>query len=166
MALKIIKPPHHMIDHLVTGQAKKIVDDSLGINYFNTQMEYADKIWFAFDDDEVVGFASVMVFEDYGLLKCSVVKPSHRGKGIGTRLVEERVRYLVENGCPLIRSNAWIVNGICNAEKTLLKNGFAAVEDIKGFYSDCYDEFNPCFICGSSCECFARIFEKKVNFSH
>lgn len=166
MNYRIVTTPHYTLDHNVTNKAQRLVDKNLGRNYFNAQINIADKVWFVLDGSNVIGFASVVLYEDYGLLKTSVVESSHRGKGIGTRLVETRVNYLIQNGCPLIRSNAWIVNGVCNAEKTLVRNGFTAVKDIEGFYSDCYDDFNPCCICGSECGCFARIFERKINLSY
>ena len=59
-------------------------------------------------DGELVAWASVVIEEDVGILKCLVVHPDYRGQGIGKELTNIRLQYLKNQGCKYVKSYAWV----------------------------------------------------------
>ena len=144
-------------------RAVDIVDSSMGDGYFETQLGRHTVGWIAvcglFPEPEVVAYASIVKENEDCVLKCSAVHPDYRSQGIGTKLVKARLDYLEDEGCDVVKSYAWIVDGKCPAEKALTANGFTSVEDIENFYEN---SNIPCLMCEDNCRCTARIFEKKL----
>ena len=93
-------------------EAVNLVDNAFAAGYFKDHLEEIECAWIALDGEKVVGWAAVCVERNepapnVGMLRCIVVHPDYRGKGIGKRLTEERLKYL-EKVCFLICSYAWV----------------------------------------------------------
>ena len=163
MNYEIVKMPDDRITLSMTMKAIDIVDSSMGEGYFANQLGRHSKGWIvvqgSFSKPEVIAYASIVKENDDCILKCAAVHPEHRGKGIGTELVKARLEYLGDQGCDVVKSYAWIINGKCPAEKPLKTNGFYFVEEVEAFYKN---SNMPCLVCGDVCKCAAKIFEKKL----
>ena len=143
--------------------AVDIVESSMGDGYFRSQIGPDNKSWIAVTTEyegtpKVIAYASITKLKTDCVLKCSAVHPDYRGRGVGTGLVKKRLEYLESEGCKIVKSYAWIIDGECPAEKALIANGFYAIMDVEQFYQASI----PCNICGGGCLCTARIFERKL----
>jgi len=79
-------------------------------------------------EKELVGFANVQTFKKYGWLDRNYIKKEFRGKGIGKRLTEERMKWLRKNKIKEIYAKVFIEN---KPSLNNLKNfGFEPIEYI------------------------------------
>jgi len=163
MNYEILTVADNRVNLRMMMDAVDIVETAMGDGYFKSQLGPNNKSWIAVTAEyeeapKVIAYASITKQENECVLRCSAVHPDYRGRGIGTQLVKTRLEHLKAEGCDTVKSYAWILNGECPAEKTLLANGFYALMDAEGFY----DGSIPCIVCGDGCFCTARIFEKKL----
>ena len=140
--------------------AVELVDEAFAAGYFKNHLKEIDCAWIALDGDKVVGWASVCIgrndMQSFGILKCVVVHPDYRGKGIGKRLTEERLKYLED--CKYVISYAWVrPNGECMSCKNLENFGFVLVKELPEYYNNTRSK---CKYCGSNCTCVARLYVK------
>lgn len=163
--IKYIALPNPSINMGHIYQARELVDSSFAVGYFNHHLDEIDCAWVVLDDDKVVGWAAVMVeFDEHfnakeGTLRCVVVDPNYRGRGIGKRLTEERLKYLGD--CFLVWSYAWVrPDGRCMSCKNLENFGFVLQEELDDHYSDTRIK---CKYCGKHCTCKARLYLKGKN---
>jgi len=159
--------PNPLFGYKQMFEALELVDNAFATGYFKKHLDEIECAWIALDGDKVVGWAAVCVERNVptlaapansnvGLLKCIVVHPDYRGKGIGIRLTEERLKYL-EKDCLLIWSYAWVrPNGECMSCKNLENFGFRLHKEL----DDYYNNRQACKYCGSNCKCVARQYVK------
>ena len=142
--------------------AVELVDEAFAAGYFKNHLEEIHCAWVALDGDKVVGWAADCVERNepapnVGTLRCIVVHPDYRGKGIGKRLTEERLKYL--SNCNNIISYAWVrPNGECMSCKNLEDFGFKLQEELEDYYSNVRMK---CKYCGKNCTCSARLYKKE-----
>ena len=163
MSIKYIALPNPNINMKHIYDAAEIVDESFADGYFINHLNEIECAWVAIDDDKVVGWAAVSTKHDIlhlsetCVLRCIVVHPDYRGKGIGTRLTEERLKYL--DNCEKIISYAWVrPDGRCMSCKNLENFGFELEEELEDYYGNTRDN---CKYCGGNCSCVARLYLKK-----
>jgi N-acetylglutamate synthase-like GNAT family acetyltransferase len=143
-------------------EALELVDNAFATGYFKKHLEEIECAWVALDEEKVVGWASVCVERNepapnVGMLRCIVVHPDYRGKGIGKRLTEKRLKYL-DKDCFLILSYAWIrPDGTCMSCKNLENFGFKLHKELNDYYNETRQ---ACKYCGSGCKCTARQYIK------
>jgi len=161
--IKYIALPNAEINIKQIHDARKIVDDAFAAGYFTNHLNEINCAWVALDGDKVVGWAAVCIDDFYPLtcvLRCIVVHPDYRGKGIGKRLTEERLKYLTKQGCSIVFSYAWIrPNGDCMSCKNLENFGFRLVEQLHDYYSETR---SVCKYCSGNCNCIARLYVKSL----
>ncbi len=74
--------------------------------------ELADRAWIALEGDRAVGFAKLHVEGDCAELgDDSCVHPDWRGRGIGTRLLEQFEQWAVRNGSARVRAGVLAADG-------------------------------------------------------
>ena len=141
------------------NNARKLVDNALGEGYFNEHLEVIEHAWMSFNA-ELIAWASVVIEEDIGILKCLVVHPDYRGHGVGKELTNIRLQYLKNQGCKYVKSYAWVrPDGSCPSCGILESKGFEVIEEIKGYYDKCKFQ---CPACDNKCECIARVYQKEL----
>ena len=132
-------------------QAVRLVDNAFADGYFKNHLDEISCAWMALDDDMVVGWAAVTDCT----LRCVVVDPEYRGRGIGRHLTQKRLKYL--SNCEKVFSYAWVrPDGSCMSCKNLENFGFELNKEIDKYY---YNTQN-CKYCGSGCRCTARQYIK------
>ena len=67
------------------NNARKLVDAELGEGYFSEHLEVIDHAWMSFNG-ELIGWASVVIEGYVGILKCLVVNPDYRGRGLAKKI--------------------------------------------------------------------------------
>lgn len=81
-------------------------------------IDYADRTVGAFDGDLLVGFASALCDEAFsGYISNVCVHPGHRGRGIGTELVNQ----LTEDSPEI----TWVVRAVLDSSGFWERHGFA-----------------------------------------
>lgn len=95
------------------------------------------------DDDVPAGCGGIQLFgAEYGELKRMYVRPSHRGRGLGKRMVEHLTQYAIEHGVALLR----LETGIHQREAISLyeRVGFTHIPPFGGYreepLSRCYEK--------------------------
>ena len=160
MNYKYVALPNPAIGMGHVYTARCIVDNALGGGYFSEHLNQIECAWACTLNGKVVGWAAAALEGDFGVLKCVVVDPDHRGNGIGQELTKIRLKYLENNGCKILKSYAWVrTNGQCPSCRTLERNGFTAKEELQGFYSNCK---HRCPLCKDNCKCVARVYQKRL----
>lgn len=90
-----------------------------------------DRLWLAEDGGRVVGSAAVIEdSKDEGQLRWFLVEPSARGKGTGTRLLNESIAFARERGYQSVF--LWTVSQLESAAKLYRAAGFEKVEERPG----------------------------------
>lgn len=160
--IKYIALPNPSINMTHIYDAAEIVDESFADGYFMNHLNEIECAWVAVDDNKVVGWAAVSTqhnvkaLSEVCVLRCIVVHPDYRGKGIGKRLTEERLKYL--EGCDTVISYAWVrPDGRCMSCKNLENFGFSLDEELDNYYSETR---MGCKYCGDKCNCVARLYRK------
>lgn len=160
MRYKFVALPNPSINMGHIYSARKIVDEALGGGYFSEHLNAINCAWICLHGGSVVGWAATSSEKEIGILKCVVVTPSHRGKGIAQEFVDVRLKFLKSQDYNLVKSYAWVrPSGSCPSCKTLEKNGFIVTEELEGFYEDCD---HKCPSCKDKCRCVARVYQKKL----
>ena len=160
MSYKLVALPNPSVDISDIYSARKIVDKALGGGYFSEHLDVITCAWMCLHKGSIVGWAATSSEGDVGVLKCVVVDAEHRGKGIGQRFTDVRLKFLEGQGHEVVKSYAWIrVDGSCPSCKTLERNGFTATEELEGFYAN-YN--HKCPSCKDECKCVARVYEKRL----
>ena len=151
--IKYIALPNPKINMTQIYDAAEIVDNAFANGYFNNHLNEIQCAWIAMDDDRVVGWAAVSDC----MLRCIVVHPDYRGRGIGKRLTEERLKYL--DNCDSVMSYAWVrPDGTCMSCKNLENFGFKLEKNLDDYYSETRMK---CKYCGVDCNCVARLYLKR-----
>jgi N-acetylglutamate synthase-like GNAT family acetyltransferase len=159
MNIKYVALPNPAINMNHIYQATRLVDDSFATGYFKNHLNEIECAWMALHEDKVVGWAAIAIDPDNEvcILRCIVVDPEYRGKGIGKRLTEERLKYL--DNCSVVISYAWVrPDGKCMSCKNLENFGFELQEELYEYYNKTRKN---CKYCGSSCTCIAKLYLKK-----
>lgn len=82
------------------------------------------RVWFVLTEGEsVLGFGSVDIDKEVGHLRNLYVHPDHRGTGLASRLMEERLQWLRAQGVPRARTSRKVSKEIHFAEH----HGFSVV---------------------------------------
>lgn len=91
-----------------------------------------------------------------GLLESAAVTPGHRGRGLGGRLVAERLAFLRERGCTSVVALAWLSGSPQSSLPVLTRAGFAPVVQLPDYwYCPDGDAGYECAKCGLVCRCAA-----------
>lgn len=136
--------------------ATELVDEAFAAGYFRDHLKEIDCAWVALDGDKVVGWAAVEREDIIGMLRCIVVHPDYRGRGIGKRLTEKRLKYLGD--CEQVVSYAWVrPDGRCMSCKNLENFGFELAKELPEYYNNTRSN---CKYCRSNCTCVARLYVK------
>ena len=155
--IRYLALPNPLVNMNHIYQATQLVDEAFAVGYFKSHLDEIDCAWIALCGETVVGWAAVCKDDIFGMLKCIAVHPDYRGKGIGKRLTEERLKYLKD--CDYIISYAWVrPNGECMSCKNLENFGFELVEELDEYYND---NRVKCKYCGDNCSCVARLYQKR-----
>lgn len=111
------------------------------------QAGYAEKL--PFESDDIVGFLTAVG-----------VDPRQRGRGIGGRLVRERVRRLRRKGATRFLAFAWKTKQLgCHAAPILEAAGLQPLFEIDGFWREEMQEARmDCPFCGPVCDCACVIY--------
>jgi ribosomal protein S18 acetylase RimI-like enzyme len=150
--IKYIALPNPSITMKHIYEARDIVDSAFAAGYFYNHLDEIQCAWIALDNDTVVGWAAVANC----MLRCIAVHPDHRGRGIGKRLTEERLKYL--DDCDSVISYAWVrPDGTCMSCKNLENFGFRLEKEIHDYYNETRMK---CKYCGADCNCVARLYLK------
>ena len=153
--IKYIALPNPSITMKHIYEARDIVDSAFAAGYFNNHLNEIQCAWVAMDDDTVVGWAAVSDC----MLRCIVVHPNYRDRGIGRTLTEKRLKYLGD--CDSIMSYAWVrPDGRCMSCKNLENFGFVFEKELDDHYSN--TRMN-CKYCGTGCNCIARLYRKETK---
>ena len=157
---KFVVLPNPAMSMSEIHSAKMMVDKALGNGYFSEHLSTIDCAWICSSDRSVVGWAAVSSRDNIGILKCVVVNPEHRGKGLGQKFTDIRIKYLRKQEYKLVESHAWVrPDGSCPSCGTLERNDFVSMEEIKGFYDNCK---HRCPSCKGECQCVARVYQRKL----
>ena len=169
-------------------QALSILGSSLGEKYIDrhqlndyTRPELGHHASAAFMSEEVVGvqLSKVLSFEEasaldrrldeekvhtnldchrLGLLKSIAVRPSARGRGIGSNLTQDALRFLKEHDCTCVAAVAWESGGDEISKGMLMASGFREIAHVPRYwYQDSIDRSYDCSVCGNPCTCSAAI---------
>ncbi len=163
--LEYIQIPHPKMGLGQIQEAARIVDNALGSGYFQEHLSEIECAWACIDNGAVVAWAAVTTERhptapDVGLLKCVVVDPLYRGRGIAKKLTGLRLDYLTseEKSCFVIFSYAWVrPDGYCPSCGILESLGFKHLDDIEGYYAD---GKYKCPVCKGKCKCVASRYAK------
>ena len=157
MDIKYVALPNPTINIYHIKQAMEMVYKSFAVWDFKNHLNEIQCAWLALDGEKVVGWASVCVGHiapNDGLLRSIVVDPDYRGRGIGKRLTEERLKYLDDKH--MIWSYAWVrPDGRCMSCKNLENFGFRLHEELSDHYSRTRES---CKYCGANCKWVARLY--------
>lgn len=158
---------------------QELVEECLGKTYSENvvSLDEDDKVLLVVEEnDKTIAFAcgyNSETPEDYidylnkdlganSILEKVVVDSEHRGKGLGTMLLKERLKRLEQ---PTI-VEAWIRSDSPDSTSLLEKNGFEIVEKFENrWYEEskkAKDE-NFCPDCGQICECDSAVYIYKNN---
>ena len=110
---------------------------------------------------KIVGYG-VTIFDPEckcGMMRTLVVHSDYEGQGIGSALVEERLKRLNDAGYKWALAHAWRSSGGCNAASVLEKHGFEEQCEMLNFYRD-HD--SVCTTCPGICTCSAVIYTKSL----
>lgn len=138
---------------------KKICDIQLGQGYIPRHRIVTAHISIvAIDECEVIGWAAAdIINEKLAQLSHCVVKPEYEGRGIATRLVQERLMRLAFRGIPNCVSYCWKhPDGKIPMAGILTKFEFFPVKTIKKAFAK-----TNCKCCGHDCACDCVVFFKK-----
>lgn len=119
-----------LLDHLFEQEVEFSPDKELQSKALKEILEDENigEIFIAKAEDEIIGMVNLLytVSTAYGgrvaLLEDMVIDPGHRGKGIGSVLIEFAMDYLKDQGCHRITLLSDIEN--CKAHKFYVKKGF------------------------------------------
>ena len=155
--------PKFGLNHI--HEATRIVDNALGVGYFQEHLSEIECAWVCLDNNSVVAWAAVTTDRhptapSIGCLKCVAVDPLYRGQGIARKLTELRLDYLTrdEAHCFLIASHAWVrPDGYCPSCGILESLGFKPHRELEGYYANAKYK---CPSCKGKCKCVARQYIK------
>ena len=152
MKYKYIALPNPIFGYGHLLEATKLVDTAFANGYFRSHLEEIECAWIALYGNKVVGWAAVAEC----MLRCVVVHPDHRGRGIGKELTIRRLEYLSD--CDKVFSYAWVrPDGRCMSCKNLENFGFKLQQELDEHYNNTRSN---CKYCGSNCTCVARQYVK------
>jgi N-acetylglutamate synthase-like GNAT family acetyltransferase len=98
-----------------------------------------------------------------GLLQSAAVVPKSRGKGIGLRLVKERLSHLKEAGCLTAVVLAWDSGSVNSSIGVLEAAGFQRVAGIPEYWREPEgQETFDCITCGRPCVCTAIVMRRSL----
>jgi GNAT superfamily N-acetyltransferase len=135
----------------------------------------ANAIWLPRDevpDVGVIGFAHVQqeilalggAARRFGLLENVAVRPEHRGRGVGSALVEARLGWFRRESVGFAYSFAWKTPRGCPSEGVLARTGFRRIRELPDFYlEDGLANGYACPFCGVRCHCSAILFVRTVE---
>lgn len=89
---------------------RDLIDESFGEGYANSK-NFEDenlRIWLAKEKSTIIGFASLLIKDDVGLLDLIVLKEDYRNKGIGRQLFEKRLSFAKANNLKKVRIKHWV----------------------------------------------------------
>ena len=142
---------------------KTICDVQLGQDYISRHRIVTANISIvAIDEREyptkIIGWSAADVInEKLGQLSHCVVRPGYEGRGVATRLVQERLRILAFRDIKNCVSYCWQhPDGKIPMEGILKKFEFSPVKVMKNAF-----KCRTCTICGKNCACDCVVFLKK-----
>lgn len=157
MSIKYIALPNPMIHVGYIYEAAELVDEAFADGYFYNHLNEIQCAWMAIDEEssKVVGWAAVADC----MLRCIVVHPNYRSRGIGRTLTEKRLAYLGD--CDTVISYAWVrPDGRCMSCKNLENFGFELAKELPDYYNNTRSN---CKYCGDKCSCVARLYLKRLS---
>lgn len=92
-----------------------------------------------------------------GILHMLCVDGDYEGRGIGSRLVEARLRWLAAEGVDGVLGISWHRRDHRDSRPLFEKFDFEAVSVVDDFYERAFDE-SHCVDCGGTCKCAATVF--------
>jgi GNAT superfamily N-acetyltransferase len=98
-----------------------------------------------------------------GMLKSSAVVPAAAGRGVGLRLVNERLRYLHNLGCSMVVVLAWDSGTRHSSLGVLEAAGFSQVANLPEYWREPEgQETFDCIRCGRPCVCTAIVMRRSL----
>ena len=99
----------------------------------------------------------------FGLLENVGVRAGHKGRGMGSALVEARLRWLEDQGVGFAYSFAWKTPEGSPAEPLLLAAGFQRIRELADFYlEDGLVNGYACPYHGAECHCSAVLLTRPL----
>jgi GNAT superfamily N-acetyltransferase len=98
-----------------------------------------------------------------GLLKSSAVLPTARGRGVGSRLLEERLAWMTSRNCSIALALAWHSGSEQSSIGVLEAAGFARVAELREYWreEEGHETFE-CVRCGVPCVCTAILMSRTL----
>jgi GNAT superfamily N-acetyltransferase len=107
-----------------------------------------------------VGFEG---WEKTGLLHIIAVDEDHEGRGLGSELVEARLRWLTAEGVDGIFGVSWHRDDHRDSRELFEKYGFEPVATVESYYAEMDNPETECVDCDGVCECDATIYAQEVG---
>lgn len=107
------------------------------------------------------GPAPAALFDGHqvGSLEALAVRPSDRGRGIGTRLLQARLEWLTAHGCDLVVAVSWLSGRPGTSAPLYRRLGFTAGATVTDFYlEESRRDGWSCPVCGNPCRCSAQLY--------
>jgi len=100
-----------------------------------------------------------------GVLQNSAVEESHRGKGVGTALLSNRISWLTQTGCDYAVGLTWLHGKTTQSDHLYKSAGFQKVgPNVLEFFKSLSQRTGMhCPYCGFPCTCSAAMYAKKLN---
>jgi GNAT superfamily N-acetyltransferase len=125
------------------------------------------RLLYAADVDYYIRFgdAAERLFREHrvGSLEAMAVAPGWRRQGLGTRLVERRLEWLVERGCDAAVAVAWLPAVGDTSEPVFKALGFTGTEPVADFYlEESIRDGWTCPVCQGPDHCAAAMYYSEL----
>lgn len=101
--------------------------------------------------------------EPVGILHMSAVSRTHESEGIGTKLFNIRLQYLIQNGVKSALGIAWHRKSHHDSRSLFEKFGFSQFETWERYYART-NRRGECPDCSDGCSCSASLYAKNLEF--